>query len=206
MSWLNRGQQVLVDEQSWVDFQIGGYRDRILCDVIPMDACHLLLGRPWRYDLNAKHDGKKNTYTITKNGESFTLNPLLDDGVGRQVGASVMIVREKEFLETLTEGDGQGFSLFLKPKDELDLLASKEKDTPKEVLSLLEKYKGIVVEEMSNTLLPIRDISHHIYLIPCATLPNKAMYKMTPSQNEEIARKVKTGAHEAFVYGVKEVA
>lgn len=53
VSWLSRGQQVLVNEQSWVEFQIGGYRDRVLCDLIPMDAFHLLLGRPWQYDLNA---------------------------------------------------------------------------------------------------------------------------------------------------------
>lgn len=57
VSWLSGGQQVLVNEESCVEFQIGGYRDRILCDVIPMDGCLLLLGCPWKYDLNAQHDG-----------------------------------------------------------------------------------------------------------------------------------------------------
>lgn len=46
VSWLNKGQQVLVYEQIWVEFNIGGYKDKILCDIIPMDVCHLLLGRP----------------------------------------------------------------------------------------------------------------------------------------------------------------
>jgi hypothetical protein len=26
---------------------MGEYRDKVLCDVIPMDVCHVLLGRPW---------------------------------------------------------------------------------------------------------------------------------------------------------------
>ena len=30
-----------------VEFSIGKYDDTILCDVMPMEACYLLLGRPW---------------------------------------------------------------------------------------------------------------------------------------------------------------
>lgn len=47
VSWLNKGQQIVVDEQTFVDFEIGEYKDKVLCDIIPMDACHLLLGHPW---------------------------------------------------------------------------------------------------------------------------------------------------------------
>jgi hypothetical protein len=51
VSWLQKGHQVTVTKQCLVEFKIGGYRDEILCDVIPMDVCHLLLGRPWKYDM-----------------------------------------------------------------------------------------------------------------------------------------------------------
>ena len=26
------------------------YKDQIVCDVLDMDVCHLLLGRPWQHD------------------------------------------------------------------------------------------------------------------------------------------------------------
>jgi hypothetical protein len=68
VSWLQKGHQVSVTKQCLVDIKIGGYNDKILCDVIPMDVCHLLLGRPWKYDRNIVHDGKMNTYTLEKNG------------------------------------------------------------------------------------------------------------------------------------------
>jgi hypothetical protein len=67
VSWLQKGHQVTVTKQCLVEFKIGGYKDKILCDVIPMDVCHLLLGRPWQYDRNVIHDGRMNTYTLDQN-------------------------------------------------------------------------------------------------------------------------------------------
>ena len=43
VSWLQKGHQVTVTKQCLVEFKIWGYKDEILCDVIPMDVCHLLL-------------------------------------------------------------------------------------------------------------------------------------------------------------------
>ncbi|GJV24685.1 RNA-directed DNA polymerase, partial [Tanacetum coccineum] len=42
-----------------------------------MDACHLLLGRPWLYDHQVKHDGFRNTYSFHKDTSSLTLAPLI---------------------------------------------------------------------------------------------------------------------------------
>jgi hypothetical protein len=44
VSWLQKGHQVMASQQCQVEFKIGGYRDEILCDVIPMNVCHILLG------------------------------------------------------------------------------------------------------------------------------------------------------------------
>jgi hypothetical protein len=59
--WLQKGHKVNATKQCLVEFKIVGYKDEILCDVIPMDVCHLLLGRPWKYDRNVIHDGRMNT-------------------------------------------------------------------------------------------------------------------------------------------------
>lgn len=39
-------------------------------------------------------------------------------------------------------------------------------------------------------LPPPREVSHQIYFIPGASLPNKATYKMTPEQNKQVARQL----------------
>ena len=49
LSWLKRGNEVIVSKRCLVSFFIGlKYKDNAWCDVVVMDACHLLLGRPWQ--------------------------------------------------------------------------------------------------------------------------------------------------------------
>lgn len=47
LGWLTKGDKVVFRHQCLVKFLIGNYEDEGLCDVVPMDACHILLGRPW---------------------------------------------------------------------------------------------------------------------------------------------------------------
>jgi hypothetical protein len=43
---LNNSGEVKVNKQVLVAFSISKYYDKVLCDVVPMQASHLLLGRP----------------------------------------------------------------------------------------------------------------------------------------------------------------
>lgn len=79
VTWLNKEKSVLVNEQTWVEFSIGGYKDKSLCDVLPIDACHLLLGRPWQYDREAMYDEKEKIVTFKKDGRTFKIQSLLED-------------------------------------------------------------------------------------------------------------------------------
>ena len=56
-----------------VSFRIGKYEDEVLCDVVPMQAGHLLLGRPWQFDRRVKHDGFTNKYSFEFNQKTVTL-------------------------------------------------------------------------------------------------------------------------------------
>ena len=45
-----------MNKQVLIYFSIGMYEDGVLCDVVPIQAEHLLLGRPWKFDRKFKHD------------------------------------------------------------------------------------------------------------------------------------------------------
>jgi hypothetical protein len=48
----------------------------VLCDVVPMQVGQLLIGRPWQFDRQVKHDGFTNKYSFVLNQRSITLVPL----------------------------------------------------------------------------------------------------------------------------------
>ncbi|XP_048228313.1 uncharacterized protein LOC125369577 [Ricinus communis] len=77
LNWLNNETGLKVKKQALVSFTIGNYHDECWCDVLPMSACHILLGRPWQFDRNAVHDGVSNIYTVTTTGgKKIRLLPL----------------------------------------------------------------------------------------------------------------------------------
>jgi hypothetical protein len=99
VSWLQKGHQVNVTKQCLVEFKIGGYKDEVLCDVIPMDVFHLLLGRPWKYDRNVVHDGRNNTYTLERNGRTHMLLPIKDKEVKIEMRNTILLMSGKEILK-----------------------------------------------------------------------------------------------------------
>ena len=76
MKWLDNKSSGSVSRQCLVTMTLGTYVDEIMCDVLEMDACHLLLGRPWQYDRKTTHNGYTNTYTLNHNGKKKELVPL----------------------------------------------------------------------------------------------------------------------------------
>ncbi|OMO75797.1 reverse transcriptase [Corchorus capsularis] len=52
------------------------YKGDVLCDILPMQACHVLLRRPWQYDNKVQHDGETNQYTLMCGKKPFTFIPL----------------------------------------------------------------------------------------------------------------------------------
>jgi hypothetical protein len=114
VSWLQKGHQILVNEQCNLEIQIGSYKDEVLCDIMPMDVCHIFLGRPWRHDRKAIHDGRKNIYSLEKNGQRHVLLPLKDEGVKEEAGPSVLLISGKELLQEVKKE--VHFALIGKPK------------------------------------------------------------------------------------------
>ena len=60
LQWFNECGELKFMRKCVIRLKVGNYHDEVLCDVIPMQAYHLLLGRPWQYDRSTKHDGWTN--------------------------------------------------------------------------------------------------------------------------------------------------
>nr|AAQ72729.1 putative gag-pol polyprotein [Petunia x hybrida] len=76
LQWLSECGELKVVKQAMIKFKMGSYVDEHLFDVVPMQACHLLFGRPWQFDRQVVHNGRVNNYTLQHEGRKFVLKPL----------------------------------------------------------------------------------------------------------------------------------
>ena len=64
-----------------VNFSMGSYHDYVDCDVVPMQACSLLLGRPWQYDTDCVHHGRNNQYSFMLKGKKIVMHPMTPEQI-----------------------------------------------------------------------------------------------------------------------------
>ena len=166
-----------------VKFKIGSYHDEALCDILPMDVCHLLLGRLWQFDRHAIHDGHANTYSLTKDGAHHKLKPLIKDGERVCNSARVCLVDGRKFLDGMKH---RPMCYALIPRKDKE----GSSEIPPKVSSLLSEYGDVISDNVLEGLLPIRQINHQIDLVPRASFPKKATHRMTPNETRVLNRQV----------------
>ncbi|GAV76605.1 hypothetical protein CFOL_v3_20078 [Cephalotus follicularis] len=181
----SNGNHIKVTQQVLLSFSIGQkYKDEVLCDVIPMDASHLLLGWPLQFDKEAKHDGRKNTYIIKHQKKTTTLTPICPSQI--QVTKTPKNPKESLFLS-----EGSVGRAINNKEPVIALLLVGENGTVEEC-TLNPKLQPLLVEsgdvfpsELPKVLPPIRGIEHQIDFILGSILPNKVAYRCNPEEAKE---------------------
>ncbi|CAL9758940.1 unnamed protein product, partial [Musa acuminata subsp. burmannicoides] len=75
LGWIKEGPTVTVTKICKTLLIGKSYKEEVICEVVDMDACHVLLGRLWQYDVNATHFGRKNVYVFWWNGKKIAILP-----------------------------------------------------------------------------------------------------------------------------------
>ena len=224
LHWMNDCGELKVNKQVRVTIKLGHYEDEILCDVVPMQACHILLGRPWQFDRKVVHDGHTNRHSFEFKGKKVVLKPMTPLQVAEAYDKKKEEDKARKGKEKLAQFQSGSSS---NPQPARTLLASKTElwedylpfdtvlmilsrdhtllgDTPKPALPhavqlLLQEFHDVFPEEIPAGLPPIRGIEHHIDLIPGATLPNRPAYRMNPKESQEIQTQVQELLDKGYV-------
>ena len=85
-----------MNEQCQVKLQLGNYRDEVRFDIIEMDACHILLGRPWKFVKEEVHEGKRNIYYFEMNGKRHIIHPFR--GKQEEVSRQLLMMANKRIV------------------------------------------------------------------------------------------------------------
>jgi len=111
IQWMNQSGTLKITHKARVKFSIGNYVDTVDCDIVKMSACHLLLGRPWQFDLDATHTGCSNNYSFAHKGVCHVLKPMLESAIKAEVFATSKVkkkvaeVTPKPRMALLKEGE-----------------------------------------------------------------------------------------------------
>jgi len=143
-----------------------------------MDACHLLLGRPWLYDRHVMYDGFLNTCTFIFNSIKVVLLPKKETTGGILTGENNNLLTMAKFEAEIRES-GVVYVLIGRMEVENGTI-------PSSVEPLLQEFGDVFPAELPENLPLLRDIEHQIDLVPGANLPNRPHYRMSPKEHEEL--------------------
>jgi hypothetical protein len=220
IQWLNNSGKTKITHTAHVHFSIDTYHDYTDCDVVPMQACSLLLGYPWEFDTDAIYYGRSNKYILVHNEKKITLLPLTPNEIvqcDRAIAETAR--REYEIQHTfpvkLEKRAPSSSSNAIKLKSHVmlatksDLVVSTDVSfhasvcrqvlflleditipLPRAITNLLHEFKDVFPVEKPLELPPSRGIEHQIDLIPGASLPNRAAYRTNPEEMKKIQQQV----------------
>jgi phage FluMu protein Com len=175
IGWIKKGPNMKITQQCYLPLSLGKtYRFDILCDVVEMDACHVLLGRPWQFDVDATHRGRDKMYVFSWNNKQIIVVPSHPSSISLKVEEKTLLsvaLNENEFMEDMKKAKSC-VCLIVKGMEQ-DIPTPPEK-----VHSLLAEFEYVLAEP---THLPLmRDIQHRIDFVPGASLSNLPHYRMSP--------------------------
>ena len=77
LGWVKKGPQVQVTQTCKVSISIGKhYKEDVICDVLDMNTCHVLLGRPWQYDNDVMYKGRDNIMIFRWGEHKIAITPV----------------------------------------------------------------------------------------------------------------------------------
>ena len=223
IQWLNNSGKVKVTKLVRINFAIGSYRDVVDCDVVPMDACNILLGRPWQFDSDCMHHGRSNQYSLIHHDKKIILLPMSPEAIVRDDVAKATKAKTENNKNIKVVGNNKdgiklkGHCLLATKTDVNELFASTtvayalvckdalisiqdmQHSLPPVITNILQEYSDVFPSEIPEGLPPIRGIEHQIDLIPGASLPNRAPYRTNPEETKEIQRQVQELLDKGYV-------
>ena len=74
VTWID-ATSIDVQERCQIPIQFATYTENVWCDILPMNVGHIILGRPWLFDLDVTIYGRTNQCLFVHNGKKVKIMP-----------------------------------------------------------------------------------------------------------------------------------
>ncbi|GJU17311.1 transposon ty3-I gag-pol polyprotein [Tanacetum coccineum] len=137
------------------------YNELVTYDVVEMETCHVLLGRPWQRDADSTHQGKSNMYLFKwcrKTIAMLSLSVVSPKTKLENKTLATLVASPKDFQAERKE-TGVSYALVMKGVNDV-----MENAIPVVIKPLLAEFGKIVTDDTPEALPPLRNIQHQIDL------------------------------------------
>nr|XP_027098877.1 uncharacterized protein LOC113718156 [Coffea arabica] len=160
LQWLNNSGEVRVTKQVLISFQIHKYSDEVLCDVVPMQASHIILGRPWQFDRLVTFDGVTNKYSFLYNSKKVTLAPLSP----KQVHEDQLKLQQEFEKHSAKRKENERAEAKNERKRAIDSSASEVKIEGKQMLLIkAKKVRKLMRDEQPLLMLVSKEVALNVH-------------------------------------------
>jgi hypothetical protein len=153
IQWLNNSSKAKVTRLVCINFAIGSYYDVVECDVVPMQACHILLGRPWQFDTDSAHHGRSNQFLLLHHDKKIVLLPMSPEAIVRDDIARAAKAKSE---------NNKIVKLVANKKDEIRLKGTCLLATKSDINELIATTSVAYAFVCKDALISIHDMQHSL--------------------------------------------
>lgn len=175
-----------VTERCLVPIQFLDYKNKIWCDVIPMDVGHIILGRPCLFYLDVTIYGRSNSCSFKFKSTKIQLNPLPLRPKDKQEGGYERKKFEHHKPKRIEREANEEYVTFVMVAKEIS--KDSREELSEEVGFVFKDFQDILPKDLLDHLPPMRDIQHAIDFVLEATLPNLPHYRINLTKHIELKR------------------
>lgn len=167
--------------------RLGEHCEQLSLSVLPLGqhSFDIVLGMPWLIKHNPHIDWKQRTLSLPASYHSkLTVIQLmkhkeLKREVRNRTLDVILVLRSVQVLEDID-----------RDVDTPDTSAAEHEKRNMETQRALSPFRDLFPADLPKTLPPDRDVDHHIDLIPGSTPPSRPVYRMSPTELDEIKRQL----------------
>jgi hypothetical protein len=67
IGWIHQGNDLCVNQQCRLPYDIKPFKDEVLCDVSPLEVCNVIFHQPYLWKHHALYDSRPSSVIITLN-------------------------------------------------------------------------------------------------------------------------------------------
>ncbi|GKD14161.1 transposon ty3-I gag-pol polyprotein [Tanacetum coccineum] len=162
IGWLKKGPTLKVNGIFKVSLAIRKhYNELVTCDVVDIEACHVLLGRSWKHDMDATYQGKSNMYLFNWSKKTIAMLSLGVISPKTKLETKTLVTLVASPKEFQAERKQTRFSFALVMNGVKYVM---ENAIPVVIKQLLAEFGKIMMDDTLDALPPLRNIQHQINL------------------------------------------